>query len=281
MIQTFYSLQPLRHLGRRQGTTVRKRHLSTKLPEVKFESSSPSDEQLSDAYRPFYEQNQPVIFRGVLSQSVAVDKWTDLDYLSERVDPEYVCDVEAGAYNKGEKLSISFDQYVEYIRLWKSMYKEGEVTPEEHLLYLAQNDLPAGLLADVPIPKVCSDPSFGAGKLYNTMLWMGPAATLSPLHYDPMDNFLMQIVGRKQVVLLSKETDSSTLYTGENHGQQYNTSAVDVNSPDLDKFPLFKDTQKKVSSGSLFPGDMLYIPAKWWHSVKSLDYSISVNAWWR
>jgi hypothetical protein len=28
------------------------------------------------------------------------------------------------------------------------------------------------------------------------------------------------------------------------------------------------------------PGELLYIPRFWWHQVRSLDFSVSVNYWW-
>jgi ribosomal protein L16 Arg81 hydroxylase len=30
----------------------------------------------------------------------------------------------------------------------------------------------------------------------------------------------------------------------------------------------------------LGPGDVIYIPRGWWHHVRTLDLSISVNFWW-
>ena len=31
----------------------------------------------------------------------------------------------------------------------------------------------------------------------------------------------------------------------------------------------------------LHPGEMLYIPPKYWHFVKALDVSFSISFWWR
>jgi hypothetical protein len=30
----------------------------------------------------------------------------------------------------------------------------------------------------------------------------------------------------------------------------------------------------------LGPGDAMYLPSRWWHQVRSLDLSLSVNFWW-
>jgi hypothetical protein len=45
-------------------------------------------------------------------------------------------------------------------------------------------------------------------------------------------------------------------------------------------FPLFNEANKKKIMLDLEPGDILYIPRKWWHGVETLDTSISVNIWW-
>jgi hypothetical protein len=284
MMRTFPKWAPTRTAAYHNAKALFSLHAgSSPLEEVVFEAP-PSDHELADKFRSFYngEVHVPVILRGAVKDCTALQKWKDLDYLVERVKPERVCDVEVGAYNQGDKLTIRFDQFVDYIRMWKEKYEDdGNNIPDEHLLYLAQNDLPEGLSEDVRIPAICSDSSFGAGKLYSTMLWMGPAGTTTPLHYDPLDNFLMQVVGRKRVFLLPKATDASALYTGEEWDQQPNTSAVDVDNPNYEQFPLFENVKREAFSGVLHPGDMLFIPARWWHAVKSLDFSISVNAWWR
>lgn len=53
---------------------------------------------------------------------------------------------------------------------------------------------------------------------------------------------------------------------------------VDLDGPDLLNFPEFE----KASGMEyiLEEGDMLYIPPKWWHYVKSLSPSFSVSFWW-
>ncbi len=53
---------------------------------------------------------------------------------------------------------------------------------------------------------------------------------------------------------------------------------VDVDEPDAQRFPAFSSLQHYDCI--LEPGDMLYIPPKWWHYVKSLSVSFSVSFWW-
>ncbi|CAI5977405.1 unnamed protein product [Closterium sp. NIES-65] len=58
-----------------------------------------------------------------------------------------------------------------------------------------------------------------------------------------------------------------------------NSSQVDLDSPDLTAFPLaplapFWDVL-------LSPGDLLYIPPRYWHYVKATRPSCSVSFWWK
>lgn len=54
---------------------------------------------------------------------------------------------------------------------------------------------------------------------------------------------------------------------------------VDLDSPDALRFPLFSDLP--YWDCILDEGEMLYIPPKFWHYVRSLSPSASVSFWWR
>ena len=55
-------------------------------------------------------------------------------------------------------------------------------------------------------------------------------------------------------------------------------SAVDPDAPDYDRFPRFRSAEKSVFD--LAPGELLYLPGGWWHHVRSLEESFSINWWW-
>ncbi|XP_044159758.1 bifunctional peptidase and arginyl-hydroxylase JMJD5 [Bufo gargarizans] len=144
--------------------------------------------------------------------------------------------------------------------------------------YLAQHQLfeqIRELKEDIGIPDYCC---LGEGDEDDITInaWFGPAGTVSPLHQDPQQNFLAQIVGRKYLRLYSvRETErlypfDSTLL--------HNTSQVDIENPDTDRFPDF--AQAVYQECILCPGQILFIPVKWWHYVKALDISFSVSFWW-
>jgi len=56
-------------------------------------------------------------------------------------------------------------------------------------------------------------------------------------------------------------------------------SQVNVLSPDLTRFPAWADADRVLLE--LGPGDMLFIPVYWWHTVCGIDQNMSINYWWR
>lgn len=281
--------------------------------EALIDPTSPNIQtDIAQALAPHYKSQTPAVLRAMLSKSDAYYCWKSLDYLNAAVGGDTPVYVEIGgsyADANVQKPEISFGEYVQYMRQFENKYGDGndmeieinepEKQPPPHeIVYLAQNDLPPALYNDFAMPQLCEDASFarkydvGEGNLYSCMIWMGPRGTLSPLHYDPLDNLLMQVVGTKRVLLyprtvgvtdtndeISAAEEAAWTYAGLN-GMQYNTSPVDVENPDLQKYPLFARCPPPIEC-TLNPGDSLYIPAKWWHHVRSLSRSVSVNAWWR
>ena len=88
-----------------------------------------------------------------------------------------------------------------------------------------------------------------------------------------MDNLLIQVTGRKRVVLYSPK-DATNLYLNGDKSE-----ILDIDNPDLQKYPKF---EKAVAYECLLePGEVLFIPALWFHNVISLDFGVAVNVFWR
>jgi hypothetical protein len=56
-------------------------------------------------------------------------------------------------------------------------------------------------------------------------------------------------------------------------------SEVDLTAPEPSRFPLLADVVG--TELTLRPGEILFIPAFWWHQVTAVDVSISINIFWR
>ena len=107
--------------------------------------------------------------------------------------------------------------------------------------------------------------------------WIGPARCVTPLHCDFDDNIFAQIWGRKRIFLAPPHHDE-LLYAREASSLLFG-SPVDPEAPDFHKFPLAK--QANLIELIVEPGDMLYVPAGWYHQVRALSFSLSSNRWAR
>jgi hypothetical protein len=57
---------------------------------------------------------------------------------------------------------------------------------------------------------------------------------------------------------------------------------LDLESPDYERFPTFREAERHALIADLEPGDAIYIPPLWWHHVRSLgDVNVLVNYWWK
>lgn len=144
--------------------------------------------------------------------------------------------------------------------------------------YLAQHQLfdqVPELKDDIRLPDYCC---LGEGDEDDITVnaWFGPGGTVSPLHQDPQQNFLAQVVGSKYIRLYSPE-DTDKLYPHQSK-LLHNTSQVEVENPDAGRFPEF--ARAPYLDCVLQPGDVLFIPVRHWHYVRSLELSFSVSFWW-
>lgn len=94
----------------------------------------------------------------------------------------------------------------------------------------------------------------------------------------PKQLSLFQVVGSKRILLFPPEA-SAALYP---HADRLlsNTARVDPEKPDYEQFPLFKNVASPIEC-NLEAGEMLYIPPRYWHHVRSLSTSFSVSFWWK
>jgi hypothetical protein len=113
-------------------------------------------------------------------------------------------------------------------------------------------------------------------------LWVGNASRVAP-HYDEADNIACVVGGRRRFVLFPTD-QVQNLYVGPLDrtiaGQPI--SMVDLDAPDYERFPNFREAERHALIADLGPGDAIYIPALWWHAVEaSGPLNVLVNYWWQ
>jgi ribosomal protein L16 Arg81 hydroxylase len=117
------------------------------------------------------------------------------------------------------------------------------------------------------------------GIVKQSNLWVGPGGTKAPLHMDPDDNFFLQLKGSKTFYLFSP-ADTQYIYANSSMSQKPEFSQIQASDIDHLKFPKAK--QAKLRIVTIKEGEILFLPAYWWHEVvNGLENSISINLWCR
>lgn len=100
-------------------------------------------------------------------------------------------------------------------------------------------------------------------------LWLGPKGTVTPLHHDTTNILFHQIHGRKQMILVPPHEHLLL------EGARGFYAADDPEQLEKER----RSAWKKLAAVRVIlePGEALFLPAGWWHHVRSLDVSISLS----
>jgi len=126
--------------------------------------------------------------------------------------------------------------------------------------------------------------SFGPLHRDGMYTYFGCDRNVTPTHFDGFENLLICLCGTKRVWLYPP-SDARYLYAAAGDKLDPSRSAAppfqafeDMSSELRATFPNVKHTSPLEVT--LYPGDMLYLPACWWHCVEgSRERNMIVN-WW-
>jgi hypothetical protein len=239
-----------------------------------------------DAFiRDYLRPGRPVILTGIASEWLAA-MWTPAK-LEERFGG---VKIRYETWDGDESVNDPFE--------FARRQRYFEATLSEYYRKLDQLDGPSRRLysAGLPIARVIPEARRELGSLeaymdlpgpaglrrrlqVDPLLWLGPAGTVSTLHFDRWHNFFVQLYGRKKWIVLSQAQAEQVHWPCEELGLDLlHWSPVDVEHPDLARYPRF--ARAEPIELIVEPGEILFMPVGWWHHVRALDASISVNFWW-
>ena len=271
-------------------------------PELRFSIPRRSVTSMSE-FEKHIQDPTPLLFQDALTHWPALHErpWKSPAYLMGKTfGGRRLIPVEIGRSYTDEGWGQSIIAFKEFMQRYLLGERQSEKTG-----YLAQHDLFSqipSLRNDISIPDYCytspPPPPLGTPlankeipQLEEPLLnaWFGPAGTISPLHTDPYHNILCQVVGKKYVRLYRPQESEKLYPRGVEEGgiDMGNTSQVDVEAMEQhmeqevgadSDFPLFR--KAPFVETILSEGECLYIPAGWWHYVRSLTVSFSVSFWW-
>ncbi|MGH9683827.1 MAG: cupin-like domain-containing protein [Candidatus Acidiferrales bacterium] len=220
--------------------------------------------------REYLLPHKPVIITDALRHWKAIDKWTP-EYLRDRAgEHEFVVD------GKTWKLKD----------LVAAVRESSAANPAPYLRNQPVQNLGAEWLADIsPMPDYARpnwlETKFFPGKVHQRLgraviadFFLGGAGRSFPcLHYDLLNShaFLGEIYGHKMYTMYSPD-QTPFLYAKSDNPIE---STVNLQNPDLSRHPLFE--KARAIQGVLNPGEMIFIPARWWHTAKNLDAAITIS----
>jgi histone arginine demethylase JMJD6 len=235
-----------------------------------------------DFVKEYVSINKPVILTDAMNHWKALGRWSPEFFKQEfgnmEIDVNKVAWTERAGVPKPSVCSMA--QFVDRV------LASSDDNPAPYLRNQNLCDLFPSLLQEVmPLPRYLTPnwlpESFSMKPLQRVFrehaelqfYFGGQGGSFPSLHFDVLAShaFLMEIYGRKRFVIFSPD-QQPYLYLQPN---SRNHSQVNVENPDLKKFPLF--AQAKPIVFVLEPGELLFVPSGWWHTTKMLTPCISIS----
>ncbi len=203
---------------------------------------------VADFRRRFEIPRQPVVITGAIDHWKAIGRWSP-DYFAEHLGneklPVSICEEEPpeGGPVPPELLMKS--------KIVKMLIKDylAEMATGSRKTYVPgmplKSNLPM-LLDDIDTP-----PYREEGSTASPRIWFG-SRVIGPLHYDPTNNLFSTIPQMSQ---------------------------ASINQPDYARFPRLRKAAPLIAD--LAPGDLLFLPAGWWHQVTTPTPTISIDFPWQ
>jgi histone arginine demethylase JMJD6 len=229
----------------------------------------------------FLYPHKPVVITGALTGWKALSQWTP-EYFRERYGSlrltgggqHYTLGGFVPRKNGGQYFTMG-----EFIDMVDSSSADQ---PAPYLRNLQITGFLPELNADLlPLPEYFS-PNWLDGPLTKPLhsrlnrggceLYIGGAGGKFPLlHYDTwhIHTFLSQIYGVKEYTIFPPE-HGQYLYAKGNQ-----STLPDFENVDLEKYPLY--AHATAIRFQLHPGEILFVPAGWWHTTKMLSTSITIS----
>ncbi|XP_065174902.1 bifunctional peptidase and (3S)-lysyl hydroxylase Jmjd7-like [Sycon ciliatum] len=209
----------------------------------------------SDFYRTHIKPKQPLVYRGMVSDSPAFRLWTD-EYLRETYGS---LDVISEVKNESRATPPKRMQMREFL----DRYQKDN-------LYIV-TVLPDDMRKEVKAPRsvLC-----GSTRRFiqEANLWMSNGGTRSVIHYDADHNIHCLLAGRKDFVMIPKKYQAQLYMASQTiNGSGY--SLIDPDSVDLMQYPLAAGVP--WTWATLAPGDCIFLPGGYLHQVRSYTRSIS------
>ena len=233
-----------------------------------IERIAAADITYDDFLARYVHAGRPVVVTGVAADWPAMTSWTPENF-KKRFGSKPV--------------AVSYDRHVPFDEFIDRVLASSTETPGPYMFRSFLHEVLPELLPDVIPQNKFAFPRRHASPLmpeqwkrpdgYLKLLIGGVGSAFPVMHFDGENSHaaITQIYGEKEFVVYSPE-DTPYMYAKKhvpNHSM-----VPDPVLQDRKRFPLLaKATQYR---SILKPGDMVFVPARWWHAARALSTSISL-----
>lgn len=226
---------------------------------------------------------QPVVMRGMVNHWAAVAKSGDTDtlcdYLRAGAAPGNVSVMRAkpsvgGRFFYADDMrKFNFDQ----AQMTFSAFLDQLSDANGDAIYMGSTPIPQGFPGlngdfDMPLVPAGTEPR----------IWIGNRTVVST-HHDGSSNIASVVAGTRTFTLFAPD-QVRNLYPGpiEHTMAGPQVCLVDLDAPDMERYPRYADALASARTADLGPGDAIYMPPLWWHHARATsDFNVLVNFWWR
>ena len=249
--------------------------------------------------------NEPLVFRGYLTPGQGgtgggegkgggwpclqwdVDDWTHVFgdcELNFRIGPRLGAGESLAApqwERESQKCVMTFEHFLDWVKGVTSCTTTcgREVNCDTHWAYFDYYYLRClGLKCSLRDALHWGALGFPERGVENSTLWIGSPGANTPCHIDTYGcNLVAQVSGRKRWVLFPECQSRLLGATRVPYEESSVYSGAGFPRPSLHSHPSLASATPYVVT--LQPGDVLFVPRHWWHSVENLELAVSINTW--
>lgn len=207
----------------------------------------------------------PVVIRNGLANAPAVSRWT-FAWLQSRIGHIHAT-IKFGTVDKPELRNVKLRSFLEMITSGASAQEAG------YLHDCPMLSVDQELIRDLyPFPVELISPWYQKDYVRFLRLFIGPAGTRTPLHFDRQEthNLFLQIRGTKRFTLCRRGDIPQSRF------REWRWADTDLEACST----AVATAQMNISTIRLHAGDILYMPPRTPHQVFSETSGVSVNLDW-
>lgn len=217
-------------------------------------------------FRAYFSGNRPCVLRGGAGHWPAVERWRSDDYLRQRAGYRPI------AETTSTRDDIGFDHQSPIGPTRLAAFLDHYADDQRR--YINDARMPGVLVSDLGASPLLDGFALLEDVERRVGMFMGGGEQFAPLHYDDEDNVYVLVAGKK-IFTLFDIADFGGLYPHDDVYKPDFSEIADPDRVDLARHPRFAEVTRY--DVELEPGDMLYVPGYWWHSVRSAGRSIALS----